>query len=610
MKISVFVVAFILLWTIPVGAVYNPALVQLQENISQAVASIRPAAVSVKAQKKQQGHTGQANGPIWYESIGSGIVIDQRGFVLTNYHVVNNAENVQVSFWRSRNRDFPAKIVAADESLDLAVLKISGNERFPVALLGDSDGLETGDYVICVGNPFGFNHSVSLGIVSDLHRQMTIEGISYKNMIQTDAVINEGNSGGPMIDVYGKVVGVSTAIYAPNGTYVGLGFAIPINRAKHFFTRVTGAVITAAATAPVVQNGDKEPLNLNKTMPNDAIHQKFSDCLKCHTIAQKMIVSTKADMPHRPVGACTACHILTKDKTGVRGPVTVAFADPLPPGVPQGQVFSAFLATTVLKVIPIILVASIALSMIGVGGGFVYVPVLLSCGIDFNTAATTSLIMLTCAQLAALYNFWKSRLVDMRVVMALETPTMIGAVFGGMLAQYFNVNALTVLFSCLLFVTSYFMMQDRFMAQGSRDMGTSLQISPWQWCHEFNGRMIRIDLVLAAPIVFVVGYLGGMLGFAGAWLKIPIMVLMFNMPLKMAVACSSLMVPLTGLAGFVGHSFSGHCDIRLVAPLSIITMIGGFIGSQMSVGTESSQLRFIFAFVLSFVGLWMIVRVF
>ncbi len=187
---------------------------------------------------------------------------------------------------------------------------------------------------------------------------------------------------------------------------------------------------------------------------------------------------------------------------------------------------------------------------------------------------------------------------------------MIGAFAGGMLAHYFNVNVLTIIFACVLFTASYLMMNEDYLLQGHAGKGRAYSVSPFLLRHTFRGQEISIDVGLAAPIVFVVGYIGGMLGFAGGWLKIPVMVILCNIPMKIAVATSSLMVPITGFAGFLGHSVAGHCEPRLAATLSIVTMAGAYIGSKISIGTESNQLRFVFAFILSIVGLWMVVKVF
>ena len=573
-------------------------LLRLQEDVTRAVAGVRPAVVCVKAKKKKAAGEGTGRGILWFESIGSGFFVDERGYILTNHHVVAGAETITITLWRSRHNEFSARVVHADKSMDLTVLKIDSHERFTPAELGDSDKLETGDWIMAVGSPFGFEHSVSMGIVSDLNRNLVIDKISYTGMIQTDAVINQGNSGGPLIDIHGRVVGVGTAIYAPEGTYTGIGFAIPINRAKHFFSRVTGAV-RAALTAPAAGGANKEPVNLNKPMPGDAIHQKFSDCTQCHTIAKKSVVSTQAVMSHPMVGACDICHIMVNDPIA-KGPVTVANVRSLPGG-------TTFLTDILLKVSLITLVVSIVVTMIGVGGGFLYVPILLLCGIDFHTAATTSLVMLTAAQISALYIFFKSGLVDLRLALMLELPTMIGAFSGGMLSEHFNIGLLIILFACVLFLASYSMMQDQAELQG---LGANLRLSSWEWEHEFRGQTVRIDLALIMPLTFAVGFTGGLLGLAGGWLKVPIMVLLLNIPMKVAVATSSLMVPLTGFAGFLGHSVLGHFEPKLALSLAVVTVIGAQIGSRMSIRTQSNLLRFIFAFVLSLVGLWMILMVF
>lgn len=600
------------------GAVKEAPLLDLQASLSQAVASVRPSVVSVRAQKREKANGGGQNDFLWFESIGSGFVVDERGYVLTNLHVVDNAKNIEIKLWRSTNNKFSARLVDKSASLDLALLKIEGNEKFPVAVLGNSDRLETGDYLMCIGSPFGFNHSVTMGIVSNLHKKMRIDGVVYKDMIQTDAVINEGNSGGPVINIDGRVIGISTAIYAPDGTYTGLGFAIPVNRTKHFFSRYTGALITIAATAPAtVPAKGKEPINMNKKMPGDKIHAKFSDCTKCHTITQKSVISIKAKMPHPPVAACNVCHRITKDKVA-KGPVAVAAIIPIAgPGdqIPlqfksqtkQGS-YSEFFKLILFKLGLITFVTSLLFTMLGLGGGFVYVPLLLSCGIDFYTAATTSLVILTLSQASALFNFYRSGMVDIKLMMVLEGPAMIGAFAGGLFAHHFNINLLSILFSCMLFLASYLMMQDN--TPIAPEYGKSVSLSSFGWSHEFNGNRVEIDLMIAVPLTFIVGYLGGMLGLAAGWIMIPLMVLLFNIPMKIAIATSSLMVPFTGVAGFLGHSIAGHFDARLAITLSIIAVIGAQIGSRLSIGTESGLLRFIFAFVLSLVGVWMILRIF
>ena len=163
------------------------------------------------------------------KSLGSGVIVDPSGLVVTNYHVIEGMTDVKVAL--SDRREFEAQIVLRDPRTDLAVLKLKGGENFPVLELGDSDALEVGDFVIAVGDPFGVGQTVTQGIVSALAR--TQIGISdYGFFIQTDAAINPGNSGGALVDLDGKLVGVNSAIYSRSGGSMGIGFAIPVNMVR------------------------------------------------------------------------------------------------------------------------------------------------------------------------------------------------------------------------------------------------------------------------------------------------------------------------------------------------------------------------------------------
>lgn len=166
-------------------------------------------------------------GPVEREqhSLGSGFVINEDGLILTNNHVVADADEINVQF--SNEKKYPAKVIGVDEKTDVAVIKIKADKQLPYVQLGDSEKLEIGDWVVAVGNPFGLDHTVTAGIVSAMGRN--IQAGPYDNFIQTDASINPGNSGGPLFNLAGDVVGINTAIFAAGQ---GLGFAIPINMAK------------------------------------------------------------------------------------------------------------------------------------------------------------------------------------------------------------------------------------------------------------------------------------------------------------------------------------------------------------------------------------------
>ncbi len=161
-------------------------------------------------------------------SLGSGFVVDASGYVVTNNHVVGDADEIRVIF--PDNTRYPATLVGRDPKTDLALLKIKRETPFPFVTFGDSDSLHVGDWVIAVGNPFGLGGSVSAGIVSA--RGRNINAGPFDDFIQTDAAINRGNSGGPLFNAKGEVVGINSAIFSPTGGNIGIGFAIPSAMAK------------------------------------------------------------------------------------------------------------------------------------------------------------------------------------------------------------------------------------------------------------------------------------------------------------------------------------------------------------------------------------------
>jgi S1-C subfamily serine protease len=173
-------------------------------------------------------------------SLGSGFVIDKEGHILTNYHVVQGAEKVKVSF--SNGASLDAKIVGTDPSTDLAVIKVNAPERALKPLqLGDSDTVQVGDPVVAIGNPFGLSRTATAGIVSALQRPITApNNFTIDHAIQTDAALNHGNSGGPLLDARGEVIGVNSQIDTggTNQGNVGIGFAIPINTAKNVVAQI------------------------------------------------------------------------------------------------------------------------------------------------------------------------------------------------------------------------------------------------------------------------------------------------------------------------------------------------------------------------------------
>jgi len=170
--------------------------------------------------------------PVPVEGAGSGFVFDPRGYILTNFHVVAGAQSIEVVLGDKTR--FPAKFVGADQRNDVALIKIDPKgKQLAVLPLGDSSALQVGQKVLAIGDPFGFQSTLTTGVVSALGRTVqTSETTFIDEAIQTDASINRGNSGGPLIDTHGEVIGINSAIYTPSGTTAGIGFAIPINTAK------------------------------------------------------------------------------------------------------------------------------------------------------------------------------------------------------------------------------------------------------------------------------------------------------------------------------------------------------------------------------------------
>ncbi|MDH6235100.1 Do/DeqQ family serine protease [Mesorhizobium soli] len=219
---------------------------ELQLSFAPLVKTTGPAVVNVYASQQVRVRSPFAGDPLFEQffggqfgggqapqrlqsALGSGVLVDPSGIVVTNNHVIKDADEVKVA--TSDGREFPSKVLLKDDSLDLAVLKIEDSKPFPVIPVGDSDALEVGDLVLAIGNPFGVGQTTTSGIVSALARSHI--GVSdFGFFIQTDAAINPGNSGGALINMGGQLVGINTAIFSRSGGSIGIGFAIPSNMVR------------------------------------------------------------------------------------------------------------------------------------------------------------------------------------------------------------------------------------------------------------------------------------------------------------------------------------------------------------------------------------------
>jgi S1-C subfamily serine protease len=166
------------------------------------------------------------------EATGSGVIVDERGYILTNNHMIENAQTLTVIL--NDGQQYPGKVVGADPGTDLALVKIEAKGKLPTAKLGDSSKTEVGEWVVAIGNPLGLDWTVTVGVISALNRQTVSRssGQTIRGLIQTDAAINPGNSGGPLLNAQGEVIGINDAIVSSSGGSEGIGLAIPVNTAK------------------------------------------------------------------------------------------------------------------------------------------------------------------------------------------------------------------------------------------------------------------------------------------------------------------------------------------------------------------------------------------
>jgi serine protease Do len=205
---------------------------------------------------------GQKNGPPQAErSLGSGVIVDKRGYILTNNHVVEQATRIQVTLDGDSTK-YTAKVIGVDEPTDLAVIKIEAKKDLPTAKLGNSDGVEVGDWVLAIGSPFGLSATVTAGIISAKDRGGV--GQQFQRFLQTDAAINPGNSGGPLVSLAGEVIGINTAIITGSRGYEGVGFALPSTTAINVYNQIVaqGRVTRGSIGVSFTEERGTNPITL------------------------------------------------------------------------------------------------------------------------------------------------------------------------------------------------------------------------------------------------------------------------------------------------------------------------------------------------------------
>ena len=209
----------------------EPSLATDEQNNIEVYRATSPGVVYIQSTTMVTDFFGMFSRPV--EGAGSGSIIDEQGDILTNFHVVANAEKLTVSFGSGKN--YPAKVIGKDPDTDLAVIRLldTPKESMTIVPLGDSDKLIVGQKVLAIGNPFGLDRTLTTGVISGLQRPIRAQnGRQIEGAIQTDASINPGNSGGPLLDSHGRMIGINSQIESPTGASAGVGFAIPVNIAK------------------------------------------------------------------------------------------------------------------------------------------------------------------------------------------------------------------------------------------------------------------------------------------------------------------------------------------------------------------------------------------
>jgi Do/DeqQ family serine protease len=289
---------------------------QIQLSFAPVVKRVAPAVVNVYAQHVVENNNPFLADPFFRQffgnvpreqverSLGSGVIVDPKGLVVTNFHVIEGASEVKVAL--ADKREFDADIVLKDQRSDLAVLRIKGTtERFPTLEFANSDDLQVGDVVLAVGDPFGVGQTVTHGIVSAVAR--TEVGISdYQFFIQTDAAINPGNSGGPLVDINGRMVGLNSAIYSRSGGSQGIGFAIPANMVR--------VVVASAQSGSGAVQRPWLGAKLQQVTPD------IADSLGLARPSGALVASVAADSPAAHAGIKTGDLIVSVDGTAVDDP--------------------------------------------------------------------------------------------------------------------------------------------------------------------------------------------------------------------------------------------------------------------------------------------------
>lgn len=244
------------------------------------------------------------------------------------------------------------------------------------------------------------------------------------------------------------------------------------------------------------------------------------------------------------------------------------------------------------------------LAMVGLGGGAFYVPLLLAMHYPFALASSSSLFLISVTGFSAFSRYQKEKLVDWQLAVVMETFTSLGAFVGGFSAFKIHETYLKIAFALLLIYAAYLM----FKLELKPAQKTALKTGFGYWVRHFDNYSYSVFLPAILPITFAIGFFSGALGVAGGMLKVPIMILYFGIPAKIAIATSSLMVGFTGFTGFSGHLFTGKVDWLLCFGLGLVVLLGSQLGAKISLALPEKKLKLALAVILVVIAIWMVVK--
>ncbi|MCK5862541.1 MAG: sulfite exporter TauE/SafE family protein, partial [Candidatus Hydrogenedentes bacterium] len=246
-------------------------------------------------------------------------------------------------------------------------------------------------------------------------------------------------------------------------------------------------------------------------------------------------------------------------------------------------------------------------SMIGMGGGILYLPVLLFAGFSFKDAPAISLILIVATSTAALFTFWRNRKIDWKLALVIDPATDVMAFVGGYFSALISESILRGILAGVLMIAGTLMLKDKLRRDTSKIPGGG---GWWLWNRSFNGVNYTVNLPLVLTAAVFIGILSGMLGVTGGMIKLPIMVLLCGVPMDIAIATSTIMVAATALSGLAGHAVNGQVDWRTGLVLAIVAVMGGLIGSKISISMNKVRLKKIFGLIVWLLAIHIVIQLF